>query len=67
MHEDEILTDNTKIEYCRQCLACVFWGGNDPFSNQYNKACCRMYPYPDNKPAGVINNTERCEYRTEKK
>ena len=66
-HYREVLTDNTKISYCEQCKDCILWGiGDDPFSNQYDKANCAMFPNPDHKPGYVINNQGRCPYRTEK-
>lgn len=66
-HDDEILTDNTKIKYCKQCKKCAFWGNNDdPFRNAYDKSCCDMYPYPARKPEGVIWNTEDCLFFTER-
>lgn len=67
MHEDEILTDNTKIGYCKQCRKCMFWGNNDdPFSNAYDKACCDMYKYPLSKPQEVIWNEGVCEFFTKR-
>lgn len=64
---DDILTDNTKIDYCNICKKCVNWGNDDdPFSNEYDKAYCDMFPYPDDKkPFGVINNDEDCPFYEE--
>lgn len=62
---DDILTDNTKIAYCEQCETCGLWGNDpeDPFSNEYDKGYCDMFPYPDNaKPIGVVNNVEECPF-----
>lgn len=64
-HESEILSDNTKIGYCRQCRDCVFWDGGDLYSNQYDKASCKMYPFPDHKPMDVMHNRADCPYRIE--
>ena len=65
--DDETLSDNTQIHYCKQCKKCKHWGnGDDPFSNQYTKANCDMFPMPVSKPSAVINNTGRCPYRTER-
>ena len=65
-HDDEILTDNSKINYCLQCKKCKYWGNrNDPFSNKYDKANCDMYQIPSTKPITVINNTGVCAYREE--
>jgi len=62
-HDDEILTDNTKINYCAQCKDCAFWGNNnDPFSNQYRKTNCDMFPYPGIKPMYVLDSTGDCQY-----
>lgn len=66
-HEDERLTDNTKIRYCEQCEGCAMWGiGDDPYTNQYDKSNCAMFPYPGIKPTYVINNTSPCEWRVPK-
>lgn len=62
VHADEILTDNTKIHYCKQCKQCVFWGNGDAFSNKYDKSSCDQYPYPAIKPTYVINNTGKCAF-----
>lgn len=65
-HDDETLTDNTKIQCCLQCKKCKYWSNrNDPFSNKYDKANCDMYPTPSAKPVTVINNTGVCTYRDE--
>lgn len=61
LHEDELLSDNTKMEYCKQCKECAFWGNSDAFSNQYDKSSCDQFPYPVSKPSYVINNTGKCE------
>lgn len=66
-HSDEILSDNTGMNYCAQCYDCVYNNGGDNFSNSYNKSCCAKFPYPDCKPITVINNQERCEYYTMEK
>ena len=30
--KDEIMSDNTHADYCRQCKDCMLWGiGNDPY------------------------------------
>ena len=61
-HDDEILTDNTKIEKCRQCKDCFNWGHSGNFGNAPDKACCDMYRYPDHKPIDVIENELTCPY-----
>ena len=39
--KDEIMSDNTHADYCRQCKDCTLWGiGNDPFQNRYDKGNC---------------------------
>lgn len=63
---DEVLSDNSGVENCKQCKACLFRDDGTPFSNDYRKSCCEMFPYPGFKPIGVINNTEMCEYRVTK-
>lgn len=61
-HDKEILTDNTKTHYCKQCKDCCFWGNGDAFSNAYDKTSCDIYPYPNMKPIEIINNTGDCPY-----
>lgn len=65
-HDNEVLTDNTKIDFCRQCKHCAFWDGGTLYSNAYDKSSCAMYPYPDKKPSDVIMNRGECVYRMEK-
>ena len=65
-HDDEILTDNTKVSYCDQCTDCAMWGNGDAFSNSPEKAYCDMYKFPARKPAEVINNTGKCPYKVKK-
>ena len=65
-HEDEILPDNSKISYCKQCKDCSMWGNGDAFSNKYTKGCCDMYQYPASKPPEVINNTGDCPYKVKR-
>lgn len=65
---DDVLSDNTHIDYCEQCESCIHWGNNkdDPFSNRYDKTNCDMFPYPDYmKPMSVINNLTECEFYEE--
>lgn len=62
-HNNEILTNNSKIEYCKQCKQCVYWNGGDNFSNKYTKANCQKFVRPKRKPIGVINNTAQCPFR----
>lgn len=64
-YKDDILSDNTQIDYCVQCKDCIFWCNNDAdyYSNAYDKACCDMYPFPEFKPDFVLNNTGECEYK----
>lgn len=58
----EVLTDNTKINYCEQCKDCVHWGNDedDYFTNEYDKASCDMY---ETKPIYVLDNSGECEYK----
>lgn len=65
--KDEILSDNTHADYCKQCKACTMWGiGDDPYANRYDKGNCAMFPHPDHKPGYVINNEGTCPYRVPK-
>lgn len=61
-YNDEKLSDNTHIEYCKQCRKCGNWGHTDAYGNAYDKSSCDIYPYPDHKPPSVINNTGKCLY-----
>lgn len=55
------LSDNTQIEYCKQCETCVHWGKNPPWDNKHTKCYCEEYPYPNYmKPLYVINNEQPC-------
>ncbi len=63
LHKDEVFTDNTKIEYCKQCKDCKHWNSGDNFGNVYTKSCCAKFKYPDRKPSQVISNTGECQYR----
>lgn len=62
---DDILTDNTQIERCKQCKDCVNWGNNksDFRSNAFDKAYCDEFPHPNRKPRYVIDDTDSCPYR----
>jgi hypothetical protein len=59
---DEILTDNTALDKCRQCKDCLFWNDGTVYSNNYQKGSCAIYGYPDSKPIDVMLNKEKCEY-----
>lgn len=63
LFNDDILSDNTQITKCEQCHDCINWSedGNN-FQNKFDKSNCNAYPYPDFKPAYVINNTGPCEF-----
>lgn len=54
---EETLTDNSKIEYCKQCKDCIFKD-----KRGYEKAICMIYENPGYKPLHVINNKGICEY-----
>lgn len=56
-HEDEILTDNSKIDYCKQCVKCIFKD-----ERGHDRAVCMIYKSPGHKPLHVINNNGICEY-----
>ena len=62
-HMDEVLTDNSKIEYCKQCKDCKYRDGGDAWSNDYQKSYCAIFSYPTSKPIEVINNKADCAYR----
>lgn len=60
--DEEVLTDNSAIENCKQCKDCIFRDNKDVWSNHYTKSCCVMFPHPSFKPLKVIQNTGICEY-----
>lgn len=63
-YKDDILSDNTRANYCELCKDCVHWGKNSPWDNKHDKCYCEMYPYPNSsKPLSVINNAGPCTYR----
>jgi hypothetical protein len=60
--DEEVLSDNTQIENCKQCKSCEYQDGGTPFSNHYTKSSCQMYAYPKMKPIEVIDNEGDCPY-----
>jgi len=62
-YEIDQLTDNTKIEYCKQCKDCILQGDGTPYSNYYQKGSCVIYAYSKFKPMEIIHNKTDCEYR----
>lgn len=63
--DEEVLTDNTQFENCKQCKACINRYDGTVWSNHYTKSSCKKYPYPKMKPIEVINNTANCPYYNE--
>lgn len=57
VHKNEVLTDNSKIEYCKQCVKCVFRD-----KRGHDRAVCAIYESPSLKPLHVINNQGRCDF-----
>lgn len=64
---DEILTDNTAFDKCRQCKDCIFRDDGTVYSNHYQKGCCRAYPYPRFKPDDIMMNRVNCEFYEKEK
>lgn len=60
---DDILSDNTQIPIFEQCKNCKHRYDGTPFSNKYNKACCKMFPYPEYKPMYVRYDEKPCPYK----
>ena len=62
---DEVLSDNTAFQRCKQCKDCKNWDENSRsyFENAFDKTSCRAYPYPDFKPIDIINNRAICEFK----
>ena len=59
---DEGVTDNRNLNICEQCKTCALQSDGTVWSNDYKKACCQMYPYPEHKPEMVVRNEEDCIY-----
>ena len=64
-HDDEILTDNTKIKKFEKCRNCALWGNGDAWSNAFDKSNCDAFPYPGMKPISIMNNGD-CPYWIER-
>ncbi len=64
-YEDDSATDNGKLVICEQCKTCVLRDNGDIWSNDYRKASCQMYPYPEHKPEMVVRGEEECDYYEE--
>ena len=62
IHKDEVLSDNSQIEYCKQCKMCKYRDDGTVWSNHYTKSNCQMFAYPKTKPLDVINNEGDCPY-----
>ena len=57
-YASEVLTDNTKIEYCRNCKDCKFrMSGKDG----YKKVYCDIFEAPEFKYSSIINNGD-CDF-----
>ena len=61
-HENEVFSDNSYVENCKQCKDCIFRDDGTAWSNDHRKSCCQMFQYPNMKPFRVINNKGICEY-----
>lgn len=66
-YTDEVLTDNTQFDKCRQCKNCIFRDDGTVYSNHYQKGCCSMFPYPQFKPHEVVMNLVNCEFYEKEK
>lgn len=62
VHKDEVLSDNSHVENCKQCKDCLFRDNGTVWSNDYRKSSCMIYKHPDIKPLRVINNNGLCDY-----
>lgn len=62
--KDDILSNNTKADYCKQCKSCDRWGkSGTPWDNKHDKSNCIAFPHPVSmKPTGVINNETKCPF-----
>lgn len=57
VHADEVLSDNSNVENCKQCKDCIFIS-----KLGYDRATCTIYQNPGHKPLRVIDNKGICEY-----
>lgn len=57
VHKDEVLSDNSHVENCKQCKDCIF---KDELG--YDRIECTIYKYPGMKPRHVIDNKGICDY-----
>lgn len=48
-----------------QCRNCLLRSDGTVWSNDYRKAHCAQYKYPESKPIGVLHGTEVCTYFVE--
>ena len=62
--DEEVLSDNTHVENCKQCKECALRDDGTVWSNHYTKSSCQRYPYPRMKPLEVINNKADCPFWT---
>ena len=63
-YSDEILTDNASLNHYAQCKDCFFRDKTTVKGIEcgWKKGYCKIFEYPESKPAEVYNNTGECEY-----
>ena len=66
-YENEILSDNSQKEDCKQCKNCVFQSDGTVWSNDYRKCSCMVYQHPNTKPLDVIDNKAECQFFNKRK
>lgn len=59
-YKDEVLSDNSQSDDCKECRDCIHWKKGGKFDS-YRKATCLKYPKM--KPIGVIENKQKCEFK----
>lgn len=61
-YSDEVMSDNTNIDYFPDCKGCVFAAKDTKWSKGYQKSVCGAYPKC--KPLELMNGGD-CEYYDE--
>ena len=44
---------------CKDCKNNI---GDTSYSNDYHKAYCAVYEYPESKPAGILLKSSKCQF-----
>ena len=61
-YKNDILSDNSQVENCKQCKDCALRDDGTVYSNNYQKCCCLMFQHPRFKPLEIIENKALCPF-----